>query len=64
VDDFWLAAAWAILPTLVVSLLFFWVIRSMIRADRNERRAYARLEAKERARRGLPPASDAPASGN
>ena len=62
-DDFWLAAAWAILPTLVVSLLFFWVIRSMI-AARNERRAYARLEAKERARRGLPPAPEAPASGN
>jgi len=50
------AALWAILPTIVVVTLFFWVLRSIIRADRNERREYARIEAEERAARGLPPA--------
>lgn len=54
-DDYWVAVVWTLLPTVVVSLLFFFVLRSVIRADRNERREYARLEAKERARRGLPP---------
>ncbi|WP_434970486.1 hypothetical protein [Microbacterium sp. bgisy207] len=55
-DSFWVAALWAILPTIVVTTLFFWVLRSIIRADRNERREYARIEAEERAARGLPPA--------
>ncbi|HAM12389.1 MAG: hypothetical protein DSY74_01225 [Actinobacteria bacterium] len=55
-DSFWVAALWAILPTIVVLTLFFWVLRSIIRADRNERREYARIEAEERAARGLPPA--------
>ncbi|OJV93547.1 MAG: hypothetical protein BGO47_06375 [Microbacterium sp. 67-17] len=55
-DNFWVAALWAILPTIVVSALFFWILRSIIRADRNERREYARIEAEERAARGLPPA--------
>lgn len=51
-----MAALWAILPTIVVLTLFFWVLCSIIRADRNERREYARIEAEERAARGLPPA--------
>ena len=51
-----MAALWAILPTIVVLTLFFWVLRSIIRADRNERREYARIEAEARAARGLPPA--------
>ena len=46
-----MAALWAILPTIVVLTLFFWVLRSIIRADRNERREYARIEAEERAAR-------------
>ena len=57
VDSFWVAALWAILPTIVVSGLFFWVLRSIVRADRNERREYARIDAEERAARGLPPAA-------
>ncbi|MFE7845334.1 hypothetical protein ACFUTX_09100 [Microbacterium sp. NPDC057407] len=53
--DYWVAVIWTLLPTLVVSAIFFFVLRSIIRADRTERRLYARYEAKERARRGLPP---------
>ncbi|MGK3952233.1 hypothetical protein ACLKM7_07900 [Microbacterium sp. I2] len=56
-DDYWLAVLWTLLPTVVVSAIFFFVLRSIIRADRNERREYARIEAEERAKRGLPPAA-------
>jgi hypothetical protein len=56
-DDYWVAVLWTLLPTVVVSAIFYFVMRSVIRADRNERSEYARLEAKERARRGLPPVS-------
>ncbi len=61
-DGFWLAVVWTLLPTVVVSALFFWILRSVLHADRNERRAYARIEAKERAKRGLPavPATSGP----
>ena len=55
-DDYWAAVLWSLLPTVVVSALFFFVLRSVIRADRTERREYARIEAEERAKRGLPPA--------
>lgn len=61
-DNYWLAVFWSIAPTIVVSGLFFYVLRSIIRADRTERRVYARVEAEERAKRGLPPASPAPAA--
>ena len=55
---------WALLPTVVVSILFFYILRSIIRADRTERRAYDRIEAEQRAKRGLaasdPGVPDAP----
>lgn len=60
-DDYWAAVVWTLLPTLVVSAIFYFVLRSIIRADRNERREYAKIEAVERAKLGLPPAA-APAS--
>lgn len=46
---------WAILPTLVVSVVFFYILRGAIRLDRTERKVYSRIEAEERAKRGLPP---------
>lgn len=55
-DDYWVAVFWSLLPTVVVSALFFFILRSILRADRTERRVYARIEAEERAKRGLPPA--------
>ena len=58
-DDFWIAVFWTLLPTVVVSGLFFFILRSILRADRTERRVYARVEAQERAKRGLPPAPPA-----
>lgn len=55
-DDYWVAVFWTLLPTVVVSGLFFFILRSILRADRTERRVYDRIEAQERAKRGLPPA--------
>lgn len=53
-DIFW-AAVWSLAPTVLVGLIFWVVMRAVLHADRTERRVYSRLEAKERARRGLPP---------
>jgi len=62
-DSYWVAVFWSLLPTVVVSVLFFFVLRSIIRMDRTERRVYARVEAEERAKRGLPPVGSASPSG-
>jgi hypothetical protein len=59
-DDYWIAVTWSLLPTVVVSALFFFILRSILRSDRTERRVYARVEAQERAKRGLPPTPPAP----
>ena len=52
-DNFWLNALWSVAPTILVGLIFWLVMRSIIHADRTERRVYARIEAEERARLGL-----------
>jgi len=55
VENFWVAAAWALLPTAAVSVVFVVVLRGILRFDRNERKVHAQIEAEERAARGLPP---------
>lgn len=50
-DDLWPALG-ALTPSIGVGLLFYFVMRVVIRADRNERSAVARLEQEERP---LPP---------
>lgn len=54
-DSFWGAVVWSILPTIVVAIAFFFVLRGILRSDRTERKVHARIEADERAARGLPP---------
>lgn len=62
-DSYWAAVVWSLLPTIVVLGLFAFVLRSIMRMDRSERRAYARVEDEERAKRGLSPrGSDTPAA--
>ncbi|MBN7793613.1 hypothetical protein JF550_04035 [Microbacterium esteraromaticum] len=56
-DNFWIAAAWSLLPTIGVSIVFVIVLRGILRFDRTERRVHAEIEAQERAARGLPPRS-------
>lgn len=55
VDPYAVAVIWSILPTLVVSVIFYFVLRSVLRMDRTERKAHAKIEAQERAKRGLGP---------
>jgi hypothetical protein len=50
----WDQGLWALLPTLAVGALFWFVMRAILRADRTERAAQAKYEAEyeaERARR-------------
>jgi hypothetical protein len=46
---------WSLAPTVLVGLLFWLIMRKIVHADRTERKVYARMEAEERARRGLAP---------
>jgi uncharacterized membrane protein len=46
---------WSLAPTVLVGLLFWLIMRLIIRADRTERKVYSRMESEERARRGLAP---------
>ncbi|MFG6444305.1 hypothetical protein ACFXP7_03410 [Microbacterium sp. P06] len=55
-DPYAAAVIWSLLPTLVVSVVFYFVLRGIIRMDRTERKVYAKIEAQERAKRGLDPA--------
>lgn len=48
-NDFWLNAIWSLAPSIGIGVMFWLVIRAVIRADRGERKAYARMEAKMRA---------------
>lgn len=52
-DDFWANALFSLAPTVLVGVIFWIIMRAIIRADRTERNAYARVEAEERARLGL-----------
>lgn len=58
-ENFWANAAFSVTPTILVGLIFWLVMRTILRADRTERKIYAEMETAERARRGLP--SDRPA---
>lgn len=48
INDYWPYAA-ALLPTVGVSFLFYWIIRYMIEADRAERKALAKWNAERNA---------------
>ena len=53
-------ALYSVIPTILIGLIFWMVLRSIIRADRTERKVYARIEAEEREKLGLPPAATSP----
>jgi hypothetical protein len=48
-DYFW-SVLWAIGPTTLVGLVFWYVLWSIMRIDRHERKAQAKIEAQELAR--------------
>jgi hypothetical protein len=45
-NDLWPAVA-ALIPSLGVGVLFYFAMRAIVRADRNERAALARLDAQQ-----------------
>ena len=59
-QEFWSNAIFSVTPTLLVGLIFWFVLRAILRADRTERKVYAQIEAEERAKLGMP-AKAAPA---
>ncbi len=54
-QEYWFNALYSVTPTILLGLVFWFVIRSILRADRTERNARAKIEVEERARMGLPP---------
>lgn len=50
-----IAAIWALTPTILVGLFFAWVLRLILRADRVERRVFKEIEDEERIKAGLLP---------
>jgi cytochrome c-type biogenesis protein CcmH/NrfF len=53
-NDVWTGIIWSLAPTVLVGLMFWMIMRAIVRADRTERKVYAKMEAEERAKRGLP----------
>ncbi len=49
-QDFLTNAIISLVPTVGVGLIFWFIMRAIIRSDRTERKAYAKVEAQERAR--------------
>jgi len=44
------AVLFSLAPTVLIGLVFWFIMRAIIRADRGERSAYAKIEAEERAK--------------
>jgi flagellar biosynthesis/type III secretory pathway M-ring protein FliF/YscJ len=54
-QDYWFNALYSVAPTILIGLIFWFIVRAIIRADRTERDARAKIEAEERTRLGMPP---------
>lgn len=61
-ESWWGNAIFSLVPTIVLGLIFWMVLRMIIKGDRTARREYDRVEAEERAKLGLPPKGAAPAA--
>jgi predicted permease len=46
----WGNIIFSVTPTILVGLIFWFAMRAILRADRTERKVYARIEAEERAK--------------
>ena len=53
IENYWLNALYSVIPTIMVGLVFWLVMRSVLRGDRTERKVYAEIEAEERAKLGV-----------
>lgn len=50
-QEFWTGVLYSLSPTVLIGLLFWFIMRAIIRADRTERKVFADIEAEERAKR-------------
>tara|TARA_R110000868_G_C10971406_1_gene770041 strand:- start:8811 stop:9017 length:207 start_codon:yes stop_codon:yes gene_type:complete len=64
IENWWLNALWSVSPTILLGLVFWFIIRVIVRADRAERHAYAQIEAEERTRRAAATPESAEAAEN
>lgn len=53
-QEFWSNALYSVTPTILVGLVFWFVIRAILKADSTEREVRARIETEERAKLGVP----------
>ncbi len=53
-ENLWFNVIYSVTPTILIGLIFWFIMRSIIRADRNERRSFSAIEREERLKRGLP----------
>jgi flagellar biosynthesis/type III secretory pathway M-ring protein FliF/YscJ len=49
-DTIWGGIIYSLAPTILVGLIFWFIMRAVIRADRTERKVYSEIEAEERAK--------------
>jgi predicted permease len=49
-DTIWGGIIYSLAPTILVGLIFWFIMRAIIRADRSERKIYSEIEAEERAK--------------
>jgi predicted permease len=49
-DTVWGNIVFSLAPTVLVGLIFWFVMRGILRADRTERKVFAKIEAEERAK--------------
>ncbi|MGC5077362.1 hypothetical protein [Agrococcus sp. DT81.2] len=54
-ESWWGNAIFSLVPTIVLGLIFWMIMRMIIRGDRTARLKYDQVEAEERAKAGLPP---------
>ena len=52
-ENFWFNVIYSVTPTILIGLVFWFIMRNIIRADRNERNSYSEIEREERLKRGL-----------
>jgi len=53
-DNFWFNVVYSVTPTILIGLIFWFVMRAIMRSDRSERASYSDIEKEERIKRGLP----------
>lgn len=53
-ENLWFNVIYSVTPTIMIGLIFWFIMRSIVRADRTERSSYSDIEREERLKRGLP----------